>query len=252
MTRAGPGSWLVVAWVVAGCGTSDPAPPAMHEPVLLFEPDISAEGALAAPRIVTRVDGEIVGVDFCSDFHTPDRGITAGLHTFEFEDCFDGELLYQEDVTVGAGSRLLILAGSYTSRVYGVIEAPFTQPTAPAAGSAVVRVVHAALGRGPVDLYVLPAGAPVAGTPLQSAVPARSAAPFVEVPDGAHRIVVTDAGSSVALAEITGPITTLDGEHPYTLIFSDTCAGRPCAGGPSLRNLSVGLIEGGVPAWYFE
>jgi hypothetical protein len=97
-----------------------------------------------------------------------------------------------------------------------VLQEPFVLPT-PAAGSIALQVIHAAVGRGNVDVYVVPVASLTATTPATFATTnagvfrnvgyLSKASDYITVPvrpaGGFYRFVVTEAGSTTALFAAT-------------------------------------------------
>jgi hypothetical protein len=132
--------------------------------------------------------------------------------------------LVEQTVNLTADTRVtLVYAGRAAAGApaaqqdqLAVIQEPFVLP-APAAGSIALQALHAAVGVGPVDVYVVPVASLTATTPATFATSnagvfrnvayLSKAADYITVPvrpsGGFYRFVVTNAGSTTALFAVT-------------------------------------------------
>lgn len=133
-------------------------------------------------------------------------GIGATTITFNLKRTGTGTTSNTSTRTIGKDISYTLLAYSTNSVLKSVFLTE--NETAPSAGNAKLRVYNASIEAGPLDVYVVPAGNPVA-TPTLSSLPTERVSTYTEFGAGNYNIVVTGPGdvtdvrlnlASVALA----------------------------------------------------
>jgi hypothetical protein len=237
-------------------GQPDVGPPDAGGPsttMISFYSQIYASSG--APGIELEIDGTSVGGAGCDGFGDGFPGyvedLTPGAHDFRVRNCFDRTTLRTQSLDLPAGRRSVFFYGNEGTGALGMFEIPGSRPTPPPAGSGIVRVVHVAPTRGALDLYVLPAGGALAGAPTVGGIAVGTASTFVEAPEGDHRIVLTRAGTTMVVSDLTGSVARLDTTRPTTLLVTDQGGGFLCAGAPSVNDVQPCFFEGGTELCYF-
>jgi hypothetical protein len=181
---------LIAALAIVGCGSGDKSEEARVR-VFHASPD--------APNVDVLVDGgkvlEDVPFKAASDFLAVDPGDhriqvnVAGTNT----SAIDAHLVFAKD-----SDSLIVAAGKVAS--IGALVFPVDRTTLPA-GTAKVRVLHAAPSAPKVDVYVTAKDASINDTaPVLSNVPFKAISEYLSVPAGIYDVAVTIAGTkSIAI-----------------------------------------------------
>ena len=134
------------------------------------------------------------------------RAVTTGTHELNVRRTVDtAAVVFDAQVDVTANTDYTVLATGLNPDIAPVVLTD--DNSAPAAGEAKLRVVHAAPGAGIVDVYVTAPG--VADITLLEPTAAgasyRNASAYFPVAAGAQRVRVTGAGTKVVILDVTTP-----------------------------------------------
>lgn len=209
---------------VTGCGDSFDAKIQAHLRVANVSPDAGRMDVLVNDKAtVTALDfGSISGY----------KTIEAATATISLNTAGTATALFQTQVPIQAGSDYTIIATNLKASMEGIVLVD--DNSAPTAGNAKVRLVHAAPSAALIDLYLTgPNDDITAIAPTAASVAFKSVSAYLAVPAGAYRIRATAAGSkTVAIDSGTlnvgsGQIRTViardkeGGGPPYALLIAE-------------------------------
>lgn len=132
----------------------------------------------------------------------------------------NSNVVIEADLEFAAGVGYTVIANGLLADIEALV---LTDSVRDIATQASVRVVHGSTLAGPVNVYLLPEGQTTVGnaTAVLSGVEFGQESGYLAVSPGTYNLVVTDAGSNVAI----GPIEiTLEGGGIYTAIARDNDA----------------------------
>ena len=226
MTRFMPLALLTVFFGLAACDSdNDPAPPTQSPPAETFALQV-LHASPDAPAVNVLVDGEEVlsGVDYKSG------SAALELEVGEYEIQVDG-ITPAGTVTV-IGPVTLSFAADTLYSVIAVNDAANIEPlvleqpdTAASAGSAKLRVLHAAPQAPQVDVYATTPGADLSATaPVGSFSFTEDLGP-VEVAAGDYQIRVTLPNDPATVVFDSGTVTLNDGDNLLVAAVENTTTG---------------------------
>ncbi len=192
------GALLAAALLAVGCSDSNEPGGSLSADLRFVQAVREATGQVRAQLD----DGAPVQLSFKES--SGYRATTAGLHLAELRD--DEGLLDSGDVLLSAGiHHTIAYVGPSRILTRGLVLTD--EPGSPAAGSALVRVVHGAIQRNPEDLYVLASGETVDGSPTIPAFEYLDVSAYEDVPGGQVSIVLTEPSEPDSVRYDSGPIS---------------------------------------------
>ena len=210
---------LALALALAGCDSriAAPRPRPDHARLRLVH------GASESSALNLVIDGTPVVQGLASTGISPYVQLKAGNHQLAVTLTGSGQQLMQRSVTLDGGK-------SYSFLVSGTLASPegmLASDTAytPAPGKVKIRVIHAARGAPPLDVYLTPPGADLATAtklidPFVFGVDTSESPGFVERDPGTWDVRFTDDGTLNVVLD-TGPFSTLGGQL-ITVVLSNS------------------------------
>lgn len=176
-----------------------------------------------APNVDVLVNNDVVltGVPYTqfSDY----LAIDAGAQRFRVRATGTTTTVIDVTPTLNANASYTVLAIGPVSAIEPLLLQD--DRTAPSAGNAKVRIVHAAPAAGSVDIYVTDPNASLAtATATLSNVGFRAASGYLTVPAGTYRVRVTPAGDRNTVA-LDIPAVTLTSGQIVTAVAAENAGG---------------------------
>lgn len=184
------GTALLAALALAACSDDDDnASPALVRAVHA-SPD--------APAVDIAVDGSVALEDVTFFAASGYLEVPAGNRNVQVRVANTTTAPIDADLTLEEGQAYTVIATNFLADIEPVVLED--DLAAPAAGQVKIRAVHASPSTGNVDIYVIAPGTPLPATPTLANVPFKGFSPYLAVPAGEYRIVVTPAGNDEVLA----------------------------------------------------
>lgn len=205
------GSSLLVAALVAGCGSNDNE--ALLR-VLHLSPD--------APAVDVLVDDQrvLAGVSYpqASDY----LGVDEGVREVKVNVADTDTTVINAAADLAEGESYTVIAANLVASIEPLVLVD-TRGRAPT-GTALVRVVHGAPSAPSVDVYVTEPGADLASSsPVLTNVPFKAASGYLEVPAGEYQVRVTVAGTTTVAID-SGALELGSGDR-FTAVARDNQGG---------------------------
>lgn len=138
------------------------------------------------------------------------QSIKSGSHQITIEPAGSSTALLTQSVSVGSGSDTTIISSNYSSNIANLVLTD--NNAAPASGDFKIRVVNAAPGLGPADVYIVaPATDLNTVSPNLSNVPFGSASSYQSLAAGSYEVVLTPVGQKFTAVD-TGSIAFTAGQ----------------------------------------
>ncbi|HET7599176.1 MAG TPA: DUF4397 domain-containing protein [Gemmatimonadales bacterium] len=212
---------LLAALALAGCGSDSTAP----------------SGDMARVRMVNASPdaGDLdISIDGGSSIRElPYRGYTVyfpvlqGARDFQVFRPGEPDPVVVTSPTFAAGHDYSFIAANRLALIEALVLED--DNSAPAAGSARVRVVHAAPGAPALDIYLTGPGDDLAAAaPIATNIGYRGVAPAVQVPAGDYRVRMTNAGTTTVVID-TGTLTLAADAGRTVMALDNTGGGAPFA-----------------------
>jgi hypothetical protein len=212
---------LLPAAFVAGCGSGSgtitpPAASLAQVRVVHASPD--------APNVDVLADGSRVLTNVPYTASSGYLPVPAGTRNVRVNPTGSSTSVINTDLNLIGQTSYTVLA---TGRVANIAPlALLDDRSAPTAGNAKVRLVHAAPGAANVDIYVTAPSASLVGeTPVLSNVPFRAASDYLELPAGSYQIRITPTGTQTVAID-TGAVTLNAGAIRTGIALGDPGVGQ--------------------------
>jgi hypothetical protein len=213
---------LLATMALAACGDDDNDPqPQGRLRAIHLSPD--------APAVDVKVNGNQVLANVTYLVGSDYLDVPAGTINVKVEPVGSDAAVIDANVPVADGTDYTVLAVNYVADIEPLY---LTDDNAePTAGSARVRIVHAAPSAGNVDVYFAPAGGAF-GVPSLTNFPFKGvstipgAGNYITVPAGNYTVRVTAAGNPTAIA-IEQAITIPAGAVVTAVAVENTGGGEP-------------------------
>jgi hypothetical protein len=177
---------VFMATVIAGCGGSDDNSGSTHLRILHASPD--------APNVDIYVDNGLV----LANVPYPDASnyltIAAGAHNIKVNAAGTSTTVISVSPTLSRDTYYTAIAANFVASIQALLATD--DSTAPPAGQARLRVIHAAPDAGPVDILVN-------NQVVLSNVPFTAISNYLTVPAGTYDVKVNATGTSVTAIEAT-------------------------------------------------
>lgn len=219
----------LIAVALGACSSDDPAPIQSNPAPTL--PDTFRLQVLHASPDAPAVNVLVGGAQALGDVDYKDGSGALSLNTGDYEIQVDG-ITPDGDVTV-IGPVTLNFSADLLYTVVAVNDVANIEPiileqedTTPAAGTARVRVLHAAPMAPQVDVYATTPGADLAASAPLGTFSFREDLGPVDVPIGDYQIRVTLPGNPAAVVYDSGTITLLDRDNFLISAVENTTTGE--------------------------
>jgi hypothetical protein len=217
---------------IAGCDSNDPPPPIPENPTPL--PDtaqVQVVHAVAdAPNVTVSVGGPppagsaFDGLEFKN---AASGNFAPGTFSVSVDaNLADGtavNVIPPTDIDFVVDTRTIIIA---TGAVGGITPVVLTQDVADFAanGESALRVAHAAVGVGAVDVYATAPGADLAASAPVATIAFQEGSDLLTVPPGDYQLRVTPAGDPATVVFDAGTTTLVGGEDLLAVAVNNTTA----------------------------
>lgn len=160
-----------------------------------------------APNVDVYVDDSVVLSDVPYPVESDFLEVEAGTRTISVTPAGAGSKVIEAALELSEHSSTMVIASNVVAKIAPIV-APVDRSEVPA-GSARVRVIHAAPGAPSVDVYVVGAGESInAASPVLAGVPFGAVSGYLTVPVGAYDLFVTVAGTKTVAIEARGVALT--------------------------------------------
>lgn len=154
-----------------------------------------------APNVDVLVDGGAVLTNIPYKTGSSYQAVQPGSRNIRVRATGTSTVVIDQTAQIAAGSSYTVIAAGRLASISPIILQD--DLTAPAAGNAKVRLVHASPSAGNVDIYVTaPTADLAAATPVAANVAFRVASAYLAVPAGTYRVRVTPAGSKTVAIDV--------------------------------------------------
>jgi len=159
-----------------------------------------------APNVDVLVDGQTVLTDVQYRQFSGYLSVPKGMHNIKVNVTGGGATVINADVDLAAGAYYTAIASNVAASITPLVL--LDDLSAPAAGSAKVRLVHTAPSAGLVDVYVTAPNADISGVaPNVANFDFQDETGYLELPVGSYQVRVTLAGTkTVAIDTGTLPL----------------------------------------------
>jgi hypothetical protein len=180
-------------------------------------------GAPRAPTLDVFVDGVLRQGRLTYGTSSDYLNVPVGTADVAVRSILTGEPIADQATPVAAERDVTVLAvGIYPQTAMLPLA---DDNTAPPADSARLRIVHVAPNGGAFDVYVVPAGAAIAGAPTLPGFAYTDASPYLTLAAGSWRIAATLPGTA-ALVLDTGEQLLRPGEVKTAVVLDDSKGNR--------------------------
>ena len=156
------------------------------------------------------VDSATVASNVAYGTSTAYQAVKSGSHQVQIDPSGTTNSLLQQSVSFSSGSDTTILASNFSSNITGLILAD--DNSAPPSGNFKLRVVNAAPGLGPADVYIVaPATDLNTVSPTLSNLAFESSSGYQSLAAGSYEVVLTPVGQKF-VAINTGSLTFSAGQ----------------------------------------
>ncbi len=206
---------LLGALALGACDDDDPASPPATAQLRVVH------GSPNAPNVDVLVDGSVALANVPYRTSSAYLGVPAGTRELQVRAAGTTTTVIDADAPLAAGRAYTVLATGLLANIAPLVLED--DLSAPAAGTARLRLVHAAPGAPNVDVYVTAPTADLAtATPTLANVPFRAASAYLQVPAGSYRVRITPAGTRTVAIDVQA---TLDAGQVRTAIAVDAPGG---------------------------
>jgi hypothetical protein len=175
---------VCIATVIAGCGGSDDGPGTTHLRVLHASPD--------APNVDVYLDNVVVLANVPYPTASNYLTIYAGAHTIKINAAGTSTTVLTVAPSFARDGYYTAIAANFVASIQAILATD--DSSAPAAGQARLRVIHAAPDAGPVDILVN-------NQVVLSNVPFAAISNYLPIPAGTYDVKVNAAGTAVTAIE---------------------------------------------------
>lgn len=203
--------------LLCGCGGMNNGPGNQQTASLRV---VDGNGMMASVNVVIDSGSVVNNVTFLSK--TSYVSVPAGTHQMTLNGWTDPpNVSAPENFAPGAKMTLVFEGcGIFGHSGFEVLTDDLTPPTA---GNFKLRIVYGAIETPGADVYLLPLGAPLSGTPTFGTMAIgslNSSSPYLLFPAGTYHIVLTQAGNTTVLSD-SGPINFGDGQNRTYYVFQN-------------------------------
>jgi Domain of unknown function (DUF4397) len=199
------GTWLSILMVTVGCGGGSGTQAQLR--VLMAAPNEPTENVL--------VDSTVVSSNLGYGANTGYLSVNSGQRHLQVEPTNSTMPIVDQTLSVSSSTETTVIVNGLTS-ISGLVLTD--NNTAPASGTAMVRVVNMAPSMGPADVYVVPAGSSLTGlAPTVSALAVGAASSYqsLTIPTTgtttSFEVLFTEPGTSLAFLT-TGALSLSSGQ----------------------------------------
>lgn len=186
---------LLGAVALGACDDDDPTAPATTAQLRVVHASPNA------PNVDVLVDGAVALANVPYRAASSYLAVPAGTRELQVRAAGTTTTVIDADAPLAAGSAYTVLATGLLANIAPLVLTD--DLSAPAAGNARVRLVHAAPSAGAVDIYVTAPTADIAAAaPTLANVPFRAASDYLQVPAGTYRVRVTPTGTKTVAIDV--------------------------------------------------
>jgi len=156
------------------------------------------------------VDNTSVSSDLAYGTSTGYQSIKSGSHQVAIEPAGAGNTLLQQSISFASGSDTTVIASNFSSNIANLVLVD--DNSAPTSGDFKIRIVNAAPGLGPADVYIVaPATDLNTVSPTVSNLAFGAAAGYQSLTAGSYEVVLTPVGEKFAAVD-TGSLAFAAGQ----------------------------------------
>jgi hypothetical protein len=156
------------------------------------------------------VDNTSVSSDLAYGTSTGYQSIKSGSHQVAIEPAGASNTLLQQSISFNSGSDTTVIAYNFSSNIANLVLAD--DNSAPTSGDFKIRIVNAAPGLGPADVYIVAPSTDLnTVSPTVSNLAFGSAAGYQSLTAGSYEVVLTPVGEKFAAVD-TGSLTFAAGQ----------------------------------------
>ncbi len=156
------------------------------------------------------VDNTSVSSDLAYGTSTGYQSIKSGSHQVAIEPAGASNTLLQQSISFASGSDTTVMAYNFSSNIANLVLVD--DNSAPTSGDFKIRIVNAAPGLGPADVYIVaPATDLTTVSPTVSNLAFGAAAGYQSLTAGSYEVVLTPVGEKFAAVD-TGSLTFAAGQ----------------------------------------
>lgn len=156
------------------------------------------------------VDNTSVSSDLAYGTSTGYQSIKSGSHQVAIEPAGASNTLLQQSISFASGSDTTVIASNFSSNIANLVLVD--DNSAPTSGDFKIRIVNAAPGLGPADVYIVaPATDLNTVSPTVSNLAFGAAAGYQSLTAGSYEVVLTPVGEKFAAVD-TGSLTFAAGQ----------------------------------------
>ena len=169
------------------------------------------------------IDGKSVATGIAYGSNSDYLSVDSGSRHLQVEATGSTTILLDQNLSLDSGSESTYLATNLAASISSVVLSD--NSTAPASGSANVRVMNAAPALGPVDVYIVAPGAElIASTPVIRSIAFDAATDYQLLTAGSYEVVLTVPNSTFALLD-TGALNFSSGQNRTVLALDGVSGG---------------------------
>jgi hypothetical protein len=161
-------------------------------------------------RLAVSLDSTTVSSNLAYGTSTGYQSVKSGSHQVAVEPSGTTTALLQQSISFASGSDTTVIASNFSSNIANLVLTD--DNSAPSSGDFKLRVVNAAPGLGPADVYIVaPATDLNTVSPILSNLAFGSATGYQSVTAGSYEVVLTPVGQKFAAVN-TGSLTFSSGQ----------------------------------------
>ena len=169
------------------------------------------------------VDGTTVKSNVAYGTSTGYQTVKSGSHQVAIEPSGTSNPLLQQSITFGSGSDTTIIASNFSSNIANLVLTD--DNSAPASGNFKLRIVNAAPGLGPADVYVVaPATDLNSVSPTLTNLAFGAATGYQGVTAGSYEVVLTPVGQKFSAVD-TGSLSFTSGQVRTFVVLNSQSGG---------------------------